>query len=313
MHITVRLIVKILALLLVLSPLLSRAEDIGDSLYSKTLEAKGTACTGPSTAWELGKVKVQNDALDRAKQDALSRTVTFVSSYNKNVDNVGIQNVKQSLSLGSVQTLAGPEFTDPVSDPNRGFCTTATITAMVLVDKKLLTDLMAGPSFNKDPNAPLNVRVWTDKREYRHGDKVKINVTANKDFYLDLLYVDAGNKKIKLLPNLYCDDNRFKGGQVHDIPLDSREFEIEVDCEESKCGEEMIIATASTHRILYDADTSGVPISGTNIAEFKGDIRKRGAKVMAGVKQQGQPQKIQNVAVDDRESAQSTVVLFTRK
>lgn len=301
----------ILASLLAVFPLCAWAEDIGESLYSKTLEAKGTACTGASISWEQGREKAQNDAVERAKQDALSRTVTMVSSYNKNVDSVGVQNVKQSLSLGNVQTLADPVYSAPVSEPERGFCTTATITAMVLVDKKLLADLMAGPSFTEDPNAPLNVRVWTDKKEYHHGEKIKIKVMTNKDFYLDLMYVDAGNKKIKLLPNQYCADNRFKGVQVHDIPLDSKEFEIEVDCLEGKCGEEMIIATVSTHRILYDADTSGVPIAGTNIAEYKGDIRKRSAKIMAGINYKGQ--QLQNLAVGDRESAQSSVVLFTRK
>ncbi|MFZ4858970.1 MAG: DUF4384 domain-containing protein [Desulfuromonadaceae bacterium] len=314
MNMKLRICVKSLATLLVVTPLCVWAEDIGDSLYSKSLEAKGTACTGSSISWEQGKEKAQNEALERAKQDASSRTVTFVSSYNKNIDNVAVQNVKQSLSLGSVQTLAGPVYSDPVNVPERGFCTTATITAMVLVDKKLLTDLMAGPSFNADPTAPLNVRVWTDKKEYHHGEKIKITVMANKDFFLDLMYVDASNKKIKLLPNQFCIDNRFKGTQVHNIPLDSREFEIEVDCVEGKCGEELIIATASTHRILYDADTSGTPIAGTNIAEYKGDIRTRSVKIMAGVKQQGKKLlQSQNVASDDRESAQSSVVVFTRK
>jgi len=302
----------VIALSVVVSPLHSWAENIGESLYSKTLEAKGTACTGPSVSWEQGREKTQNEAVERAKQDALSRTVTFVSSYNKNVDNVGVQNVKQSLSIGSVQTLADPVFSAPINDPNRGFCTAATITAMVLVDKKLLTDLMAGPSFNNDPNAPLNVRVWTDKKEYHHQEKIKIKVTANKDFFLDLMYVDASNRKIKLLPNQYCADNRFKGAQVHDIPVDSKEFEVEVDCVDGKCGEEVIIATASTHRILYDADTSGVPIAGTNIAEYKGDVRTRSAKIMAGINHQGQ-QQIQKLVVDDRECAQSRVALFTRK
>lgn len=314
MKMKLRISVVSLASLLVLSPLCAWAEDIGESLYSKTLEAKGTACTGPSVSWEQGKEKAQNAALERAKQDALSRTVTFVSSYTKNVDNVGVQNVKQSLSLGSVQTIADPVYSDPVSEPDRGFCTTASITATVLVDKKVLTDLAAGASYNNDPNYPLNVRVWTDKKEYHHGEKIKVTVTANKDFFLDLIYVDAANKKIKLLPNQFCNDNRFKGGQVHSIPVDYREFEVEVDCMDGKCGEETIIATASTHKILYDADTGGVPIAGTNLAEYKGNIRTRSAKIMAGVKQQGkQPQQLQTLAADDRECAQSSYVLFTRK
>jgi hypothetical protein len=156
--------------------------------------------------------------------------------------------------------------------------------------------------------------VWTDKEEYRHGEKIKIQVMANKDIYLDLLYIDANKKKMKILPNQYRNDNRFKGGQVHTIPFDEREFEIEVDCDEangSKCGEEMIVATASTHKILYDSATIGIPIAGTNIAEYKGTIKTRSAKLLSGSLFQNQ--QLSNIDITSQETGQSTVVFVTKK
>ena len=288
----------------------SCAENLGESISNKPVVARGTGCTGPAVSWELGGEKAREEAVNKAKQYAASRTATYVSTYNRNVDKVSVENSKQSLSIGSVEIAGDVVFSEPVSD-QRGFCTTVTFNALVTVDTELLKDMIAAPSFNKDPDAFLNVRVWTDKREYRHGEKLKIFVMANKDFYLDLIYIDAGMRQVKVIPNQYRSDNRFKGGQVHAIPMDLNEFEITIDCVDGKCGKETLIATASTHRIMYDPETSGIPIKGTNIAEYKGDIRKRSIKLQARTVIANQQRPTEETV--SQETAQSSFVVLTQK
>jgi hypothetical protein len=164
----------------------------------------------------------------------------------------------------------------------------------------------AGSFEANDPRAPLTIRAQTDKARYRHGETIKITVTANKDFFLDLMYVDAGGRKIKLIPNRYSAGNLFQGGQVHTIPLDDKEFALEVDCLEGKCGKELIIATASTQPFQYPLDGSEMPILGTGLVEYKGELRGRIVKLLAGSDHRAHQSQ-------DRECAESRIEIFTGK
>ncbi|GAM09454.1 hypothetical protein OR1_01733 [Geobacter sp. OR-1] len=284
-------------------------KNLGDIVKSKRVVATGTGCAGHNLSLEQAVQFARRDAVTIAKKEAVSRVSAFFTADNTGRGKISGKNVEQAISA-TVEVVGDIVYSEPLSDAS-GICLTASFSALVSVDANVLKDMSAGPSFNADPNAFLNVRVWTDKHEYYHGEKLKIYVMANKDFYLDLLYVDAGMRKIKVIPNQYRTDTRFKGGQVHEIPVDEKEFTIEVDCEEGKCGQETLVATASTHKILYDPDTSGAPIAGTNISEYKGDVRKRSIKILAG--SSSNVKDIQSLASSYQETAQSTLVLYTRK
>jgi hypothetical protein len=97
-----------------------------------------------------------------------------------------------------------------------------------------------------DPTVPLNVGVWTDKKEYRKGEKIKIYLKGNKPFYCRVVYNDASGKLIQLLPNPYRKENYFNGGAIYEIPSGKDDFELEV---EPPFGTESVVVYASTAEI----------------------------------------------------------------
>lgn len=92
------------------------------------------------------------------------------------------------------------------------------------------------------PAAPLTVEVWTDKRKYSEGERVKIFFKGNRDFYGKVVKVGVKGKILQLLPNNYRQISFFKGSKVYTIPDEGDRFNLEVH---SPFGEEKIIVYAS--------------------------------------------------------------------
>ncbi|MBW2544003.1 MAG: DUF4384 domain-containing protein [Deltaproteobacteria bacterium] len=76
--------------------------------------------------------------------------------------------------------------------------------------------------------APLTVDVWTDKREYGEGERVKIFFRGNRDFYGKIVRVGAKGKVFQLLPNNYRQISFFKRGKTYTIPDEGDRFDLEV-------------------------------------------------------------------------------------
>ena len=92
------------------------------------------------------------------------------------------------------------------------------------------------------PSAPLTVYVWTDKRKYAEGERVKIYFKGNRDFYGKIVKVGAKGRVLQLLPNNYRQISFFKRGAVYTVPDEGDRFDLEVH---SPFGEERIIVYAS--------------------------------------------------------------------
>ena len=124
-----------------------------------------------------------------------------------------------------------------------------------------------------DPTAPLNVKVWSERKEYRQGEKIRLYVQGNKPFYARVLYRDAGGTLLQLLPNTHRRDNYFSGGVIYEIPAGNDRFELEVS---PPFGEERIIVYAGT-----------APLGDLNLKEAGGvyRVQTRGAEV--GIRTRG--------------------------
>jgi hypothetical protein len=93
-----------------------------------------------------------------------------------------------------------------------------------------------------DPSAPLTVKAWTDRKEYKKGEKVKVYIKGNKPFYARLVYKDALGDMVQILPNPYRSEKYFNGGTIYEIPSAGDRFDLEVS---PPFGEESIILYAS--------------------------------------------------------------------
>lgn len=190
---------------------------------SSIAESDGTACMGD----ERSRKQTEQAAL----VDAKKRAVEFASMYIKSETEVKNFAVEKDLlaayaraEVKIVRELEKAWYKDPSS----GDCYKVRIKAEVIPDVKAMESLAKDPGFADDPAAPLKVKAWTDKKDYKEGEKIRVFIKGNKPFYARVLYRDAAGQTIQLLPNPYRKDSYFNGGSVYEIPSGNDKFELEV-------------------------------------------------------------------------------------
>ncbi|MHC1700373.1 MAG: DUF4384 domain-containing protein [Humidesulfovibrio sp.] len=83
-------------------------------------------------------------------------------------------------------------------------------------------------SQNAQPGVPLNVEIKADKAVYKQGEKIRITLKGNKDFYGKIVYLTADGQTVQLLPNGHRSLDFFKGGRTYNVPEDSDGFTLDV-------------------------------------------------------------------------------------
>jgi hypothetical protein len=91
--------------------------------------------------------------------------------------------------------------------------------------------------------APLEVRVWTQSKEFADGDEMIIRIRGNKDFYGRLIYRDVGGNVVQILPNAYRADAMFKADTDYVVPGPGDKFRLRVS---APFGAESVVLMAST-------------------------------------------------------------------
>ncbi len=92
----------------------------------------------------------------------------------------------------------------------------------------------------------VKFKLWTAKinnRYYRSGEHIIIYFVANKDAYLNLDYYQADGNVVHLIPNIFEDKQRIKGGQIYVVGGNKSKLKLIV---EHPYGEEFINALVST-------------------------------------------------------------------
>ncbi len=78
------------------------------------------------------------------------------------------------------------------------------------------------------PDDPLTVRVWTDRKVYHKGEKILVHILGNKNYYAKVVDVTSTGEIIQLLPNKYRASDYFRAGRVYLIPGAEDRFDLEV-------------------------------------------------------------------------------------
>ena len=197
--------------------------------------AEGSACMGD----DKSRKQTETAAMADAKRSAIESVQTYVSSATE------VKDFELQKDLVSAYANATVEVIEELGkswykDPSLGDCYKVKIKTQVIPDEKAMKKTK--DTALDDPSLPLTVKVWTDKENYRAGERIKIYLKGNKPFFAKVIYRDAAKKNLQLLPNPYRQDNYFQGGVIYEIPSGTDKFELEVN---PPFGEESIIIFAS--------------------------------------------------------------------
>src|SRR3990172_5512770 len=205
---------------------------------SSITESEGTAC--------MGDDKSRKQTEEAALADAKKKAVEYASTYLKSETN--IKNFVLEKDLVSAYANATVKIIQELEkswykDQSSGDCYKIKVKAEVIPDEKTMAGLAKSPSSTDDPSAPLSIKIWTDKKEYKTGEKIKVYIKGSKPFYARVMYKDASGEFVQLLPNPYRNNNYFNGGTIYELPSGDDRFELEVN---PPFGDENIIIYAST-------------------------------------------------------------------
>jgi hypothetical protein len=194
---------------------------------------------------DKSRKQTEQQALSEAKRNAADNTLSYIKSETKVKDfqlEKDIIGAYANATVKIVQEIEKTWYKDVAS----GDCCRITIKAEVTPDEKAMQEIAKGKNITDDPSAPLNVQVWTGKKDYKQNEKIKVYIKGNKPFYARILFKDVGGNMVQLLPNPYRKDNYFNGGVIYELPSGSDRFDLEVS---PPFGPEDIIVYASTAQL----------------------------------------------------------------
>lgn len=241
------------------------------AIQSTIMEAEGYACMGD----DKSRKQTEQQSMADAKRNAVENVLTYVKSETKVKDFQIEDDIMKAYANASVKILEVKE-NRWYKDERSGDCLKTKIKAEVIPDEKAIKEAVSSKVPFDSPGMPLNVRLWTDKKEFRKGDKIKIYIQGNKPFYARVHYRDVKGEIVQLLPNPYRTDNYFNGGVIYEIPSGNDRFELEVS---PPFGDENISLYASTSPLGEISLSEGGAVYQVTTKETDIGIKTRGIKL----------------------------------
>lgn len=244
--------------------------SIVHSSQSTITTGEGYSCIGDDKT----RKQTEQNALIEAKRNAVEKTVTYLRSETTVKNFQFEKDVVEAYSNATVKTVDELEK-GWYKDLSMGDCYRIKIKAEVMPDE-IMTDKLTSQAASDDPTAPLKVKVWTDKKEYKECDKVKVFIKGNKPFFARVIYKDAGGNLVQLLPNRFRENNYFDGNVVYEIPSGLDKFDLAVS---PPYGNEQISIYAATGELgdINLSESNGVYTVKTKEKDI--GIRSRGIKI----------------------------------
>jgi len=91
-----------------------------------------------------------------------------------------------------------------------------------------------------------SIKVWTEKTNYRIGEKLKFSFSTDKAMYIKIVTMNSKGKLIALFPNPYQTKSFCEADIIYQIPPKNSEFTLDID---GPIGQDKIIAIGSSNPI----------------------------------------------------------------
>lgn len=192
---------------------------------SVIIESDGYACMGD----DKSRKQTEQAAVADAKRKATESAVSYITSETQIKDALLEKDLLSAYSRAQVKQLQ-ELMKEWYRDAGIGDCYRVKLKVEVMPDEKALAGLSGKnqETLENNPAAPLAVKLWSDKSEYRQGEKIKVYLKGNKPFFAKIVYRDAQGEQVQLLPNPYRKNNYFNGGVVYELPSGEDRFDLEV-------------------------------------------------------------------------------------
>jgi hypothetical protein len=251
-------------------------ERVSDAAQSAIVVAEGYSCMGV----DKSRKQTEQDAKTDVKRNAVENAKTYIKSQTQVKNFQTETDLIEAYTNGTVTILEELKSDSGwYKDTTLGDCFRIKVKAEIIPDERAMAAISKNTAIPDDPTGPLNVRVWTEKKEYRKGEYIRVYLKGNRPFYARVLYRDAKGKLLQILPNAYRNENYFQGGIVFEIPSGNDQFQLEVS---PPFGEEQIVLYASTAPLGdIDLDESG-SVYGVKTRSADIGIKTRGIKLVSG-------------------------------
>jgi len=205
---------------------------------STITESAGYACMGE----DRSRRQTELAALEAAKRNAIEFASTYMTSETHVKDFELEKDLVSAYANATVKIIKELEKSW-YKDVNAGDCFRIKIKVEVIPDEKAMGKVSKRKDVADNPSAPLHVRLWANKNEYKSGERMRIYIKGNKPFYACVIYKDAAGEIVQILPNPYRNENYFQGGTIYEIPSGNDRFDLEI---RPPFGKENITVYAST-------------------------------------------------------------------
>jgi hypothetical protein len=251
---------------------------LANNLYaaqSVIIDSEGYACMGD----DKSRKDTEQTAMQDARRKAGDAALTYIQAETHIKDSMLEKDLVSAYTNAQVK-LIQELLKEWFKDSSSGDCYRVKLKLEVTPDEKAMA-VLAKKKVDElfdDPAAPLSVKVWTDKKQYKDGEKIRVFIKGNRPFYGRVVYKDATGSLVQLLPNPYRQENYFNGSTVYELPSGDDRFDLDV-C--SPFGVEMVTLFASTAP-LGDLDVT--PYGGIYEVRTKAKevpIGTRGVKIVA--------------------------------
>ncbi len=244
---------------------------------SAIVVGEGYSCLGV----DKSRRDAEKEARTEARRNAVEQAKTLIKSQTKMKDFQVEQDLVEAYARANVTVLEElKEGTGWYRDAAAGDCFRYRIKAEVTPDTRAMEQLAQKGDLADDPAAPLNVRIWTDRKEYRQGENVRIFLKGNRPFYARILYRDATGRVIQLLPNPYRQDNYFRGGVIYELPEGEKDrYRLEVSPPFG--AEELLLHASAVPLGELDLEVSG-EVYGVKTRSADIGVKSRGVKIVGG-------------------------------
>ena len=237
-------------------------------------EGEGYACMGDDKSRKV----TESTATADAKRKATESAATYIQAETHVKDAMLEKDLLSAYANAQVKVIQ-ELLKEWYKEQGLGDCYRVKLKVEVIPDEKAMAGLSKRnwDELESDPAAPLSVKIWTDRKEYKASEKMRIYLKGNKPFYGKVVYKQADGSAVQLLPNPYRDQHYFNGGVVYELPSGEDRFDMEVT---APFGSESLTVYASTAPTgNLDVTPSGAVFSVTNRAADI-PLATRGIKLM---------------------------------